>query len=368
MRGARLPIPAAERAFYEAEFSGASIVVALCELTDDVLVDLRFAATSMLRAGANPVIVIDRPEPVEGWSRFFELIFGEEPIVLVDPAEPIDHGWLAELWMAIADSRTVVVDANGESIVTVAARLAAALGAHKLVLTDPEGGWGIPPRSFADVRHPESGYGEALADRAGGRLIPAIEAALAGGVRSVNLCRPGELDPELFTFDGTGTLFTDGGYLRVEPLRVDDLAEVERLVARGTADGLLRPRSRAEIARLAVTGLGARVLGGDHLAGIVSLETDPYRDEAIGEVACLYAVSRFSGAGAGGLLVDALVERAGRDGLESVFAVTVSDAASRFFLRHGFTEVGHDAVPARKWDGYDRDRMETARVFRRTTT
>src|SRR5699024_6557432 len=190
---------------------------------------------------------------------------------------------------------------------------------------------------------------------ADGRLVPAIEAALGGGVLSVNLCRPGDLDPDLFTFDGTGTLFTDGGYLRVEPLRVDDLAEVERLVARGTADGLLRPRGRNEIARLAITGLGARVLGGNHLAGIVSLETDPYRDEAVGEVACLYAVSRFSGAGAGGLLVDALVERAGHDGLESVFAVTVSDAASRFFLRHGFTEVDHDAVPPRKWDGYDRN-------------
>lgn len=367
MSGGRHPVPPAERAFYESEFAGATIVIGLTDLSADARVDLRLAATSLLRAGANPVVVIDGPEPDEGWTRFFEIVFGEEPVVLVDPAEPVDPDWLADLWIAIADRRTVVVDADGESIVAVAARLAAALGAHKLVLTDPGGGWGDPSRSFADVRHPEEGYRSALAERAGGHLVPAIEAALAGGVRSVNLCRPGDLDPELFTFDGTGTLFTDGGYLRVEALRVHDFPEVERLVARGTADGLLRPRSRSEIARLAITGLGARVLGGDHLAGIVSLETDPYRSERIGEVACLYAVSRFSGAGAGGLLVEALVDRAGRDGLRAVFAVTVSDAAADFFLRHGFAEVGHDRVPERKWEGYDEHRLAAARVFLRPT-
>lgn len=367
MRGARLPVPAAERAFYEAEFAGETIVIALCSLDDDAQVDLRLATTSLLRSGASPVVVIDEPEPAGGWTGLFELVFGEAPVVLVDPSEPLDQGWLADLWVAIADSRSVVVLADGEPIVTVAARLAAALGAHKLVLTDPLGGWGEPARSFADVLHPEEGYAAELADRAGGRLVPAVEAALAGGVLSVNLCRPGDLDPELFTFDGTGTLFTSGGYLGVGPLRVRDLPEVERLVARGTADGLLRPRTRHEIARLAITGLGARVLGGPHLAGIVSLETEPYRQERLGEVACLYAVSRFSGAGAGGLLVDALVERASADGLVGVFAVTVSEAAAAFFLRRGFVEVGHDDVPAGKWRGYDARRRADARAFLRST-
>src|SRR5699024_9433748 len=128
--------------------------------------------------------------------------------------------------------------ADGEPVSPLAARLAVSLGAHKLVLTDPRGGWGDPARSFADVSDPQRRYAEDLAARGDGELVPAIEAALAGGVPSVNLCRPGNLDPELFTFDGTGTLFTRGGYVGVEPLRVGDLPEVERLVAQGTADGL----------------------------------------------------------------------------------------------------------------------------------
>jgi amino-acid N-acetyltransferase len=47
-------------------------------------------------------------------------------------------------------------------------------------------------------------------------------------------------------------------------------------VAQGTADGVLRPRSRQEVARLAVTGLGAKVVGSGHLAGVVGLETEAY--------------------------------------------------------------------------------------------
>lgn len=360
-------VAAAERSFYEAEFAGAALVVALGRLDAEVVDQLDRVAASLDRAGAHLVLVVDQDRPAEGWAGRLRSIAGGDPVVLVDPAAPVDQHWLADLWLAIADQRTVLVDADGEPAVTVAGRLAAALRARKLVVTDPGGGWGDPPHSFADVRRPDQGFAAELADRQGGRVVPAIEEALAGGVLSVNLCRAADLDRELFTFDGTGTLFTSGGYLRTERLRVADLPEVERLVAQGTADGVLRPRTRHEIARLAITGLGARVLGGDHLAGIVGLETEPYAADRMGEVACLYAVSEFSGAGAGGMLIDALVEQAGADGLRAVFAVTVSAAAGAFFERKGFVEVGQDAVPAAKWAGYDAARRAQARVFRRET-
>lgn len=276
--------------------------------------------------------------------------------------------WMARLWLAVNDGPSVVVEVADGAESTVAAGLATAVRAVKLVITDPEGGWGEPPRSFADVLDSGQGYQEALAHRQGGRVVPAIERALAGGVTSANLCRAEDLDRELFTFDGTGTLFTSGGYLRLDRLRVDDLPAVEALVAQGVADGVLRSRDREEVARLAVTGLGARVLGSDHLSGIVSLDRETYRDDLVGEVACLYAVSRFSAAGAGGLLVDGLVEQAEAAGLRAVFAVTVSEAAAAFFERKGFVEVDHDELPAAKWDGYDPDRKARARAFLRNTS
>ena len=134
-------------------------------------------------------------------------------------------------------------------------------------------------------------------------------------------------------------------------------------MAQGVADGVLRPRDRHEVARLAVTGLGAKVVGSGHLAGIAGLEVAAYADQQVAEISSLYTVSRFSGAGAGGLWVDALVERAAEAGLEAVFAVTVSSAAGAFFVRRGFEEVDQDRVPPVKWDGYDPERRRQARVF-----
>jgi amino-acid N-acetyltransferase len=119
------------------------------------------------------------------------------------------------------------------------------------------------------------------------------------------------------------------------------------------------------VARLAVDGLGARVVGSGHLAGIVSLDAQTYGDQGLGEVACLYTVSRFSGAGAGAMLIDGLVDQAADLGLDAVFAVTVSDAAAAFFERKGFEEVDHGAVPAGKWAGYDPERKGRARAFLR---
>lgn len=144
---------------------------------------------------------------------------------------------------------------------------------------------------------------------------------------------------------------------------MDDLPAVEALVAQGVEDGILKPRSREEVARMAVGGLGARVSRTGHLAGVVGLETDAYGREGLGEISSLITVSEFSGAGSGGLLVDGLVERAREIGLRALFAVTVSDDAAAFFLRRGFHEVPREEVPAAKWEGYDPARLALARCF-----
>ena len=350
-------VPVTERAFYVEEFRGDTVVVALAEPSPAVIESVARAAEGLEAGGAHLVAVVggDATELAAGVP--------SQPGVLPGPDGAPDASWLADLWLAIADGAEVIVSVPAGRELQVAAELAATMRARKLVVTDPDGGWGRPPRSFADLVSHADAFSAQLADRQGGRVVAAVRAALDGGALNVNLCRPEDIDQELFTFDGTGTLFTSGGYMEIGPLRVDDLPAVERLVDQGTADGLLRPRSRQDVARLAVAGLGARVVGRDHLAGIVSLEVEAYRDAGVGEVACLYTVSRFSGAGAGGLLLDGLVDRATADGLDAVFAVTVSAAAADFFARRGFEEVDHERIPAEKWHGYDEDRRASARCF-----
>lgn len=358
---------AAERAFYIQEFARSTVVVAL-DAEELVSSSLAPVVDSLGVGAARLVLVVGTTDPVADAAVLeVELAASLPGPASVHPlpvsALELDEGWTADLWLSVLDHGWVAVTVPAEERSVAAGRLAASLRALKLVVTDRDGGWGRPPRSFADVSTHRDAYRAQLGERQGGAVVDAIEIALGGGVTSVNLCRPSDLDRELFTFDGTGTLFTSGGYVEVGPLSIDDLAAVEELVAQGTADGLLRPRTRREIARMAVGGLGAKVIGRGHLAGMVGLETEPYRGEGVGEVAGLYTVSRFSGSGAGGALIDGLVERAADQGLRAIFAVTVSEVAGDFFVRRGFVEIDRSEAPAAKWRGYDAGRMASARVF-----
>lgn len=351
-------IPLAERGFFVEEFRGITIVISLPDLTPDGV-----ATVARTIAGFAP-----------GDTRFVLVVHSLEDAAALRAALPVasalvasptvweDEG-MARLWVTVADEHLVVAVADPDGVAETAGFLAAGLRASKVVLTDPGGGWGDPPRSFAELELYRSDLLAELTSRGAGNLLPAAEAALRGGAYSVNICRTEDLERELFTFDGAGTLLTLGGYLTLAELRVDDLPAVEALVAQGVADGVLKPRSRSEIARMAVGGLGARVLRTGHLAGVVGLETDSYAGEGVGEVSGLITVSEFSGAGAGPLLLDGLVARAGALGLRALFAVTVSEDAGAFFGRRGFREVGRDVLPAAKWRDYDPARLAVVRCF-----
>ena len=254
----------------------------------------------------------------------------------------------------------------------VACRIAERLRVHKLVLVDKAGG--LVERgsrrtiSFLDEHALDVllAAGEAefqgLSRRRG--LLSDIDRVLAGGVGSVNLCRLSGLARELFSYEGSGTLFTRGAYWRVDRLGIDDFHEVERLVERGQKEGLLKPRSPREIGELLLNGFGAWIAG-DQLAGIGALRTEPYADESAGEIIGLYTITRFKGEGIGYRLVRRLVDEARRAELAYVFAVTTAERAAQFFRREGFRSVAARSVPVGKWEGYDELRLSRAMVFRR---
>lgn len=352
------PIPAGERAFFVEEFRGVTIVVSLPTLTHAGVEAVARTVAGFAPGDTRFVLVVDTAEDAARLRTALPV-----PTALVTPHTVWEDEGVAQLWLTVADDHPVVAIARPDGVAETAGFLAAGLRASKVVLTDAGGGWGDPARSFADLDLFRDGLMAELSGRGAGNVLPAAEAALRGGAYSVNLCRAEDLELELFTFDGVGTLLTLGGYLTVAELRVDDLPAVEALVARGVSDGVLKPRSRAEIARMAVGGLGARVIRTGHLAGVVGLETDRYAGEGVGEVSGLMTVSEFSGAGAGGLLLDQLVTRAAGMGLDALFAVTVSEDAAAFFVRRGFHEVGRDEVPTAKWGDYDPARLAVARCF-----
>jgi amino-acid N-acetyltransferase len=342
--------PSAERDFFISEFRHRTLLIVLQPDADgDAALDEGFLATIGELVANDTRVALFAPRVGPPAASAVAEHFG----MIAQPV-PGNVDELADLWIALTEQHLVVLAVDGD-VAAQAADVAGNLRAEKLVLTDPAGGWGDPPRSFADPSD--------LDDDPGGRtaVAAAVRHALVQDVPSINLCRPAELDAELFTFDGAGTLFTRDAYVRVSPLSLDDLPVVEELVQRGVAEGFLRPRERHEVVRVAFGGLCARVARSGHVVGIGSLETDRYRPERVGEVACLYTVSRFAGEGAGGQLLEGLVAAAMDRGLRAVFACTVSEHAAAFFERHGFAHVPQEHLPAIKWDGYDEARRSNVR-------
>jgi len=249
--------------------------------------------------------------------------------------------------------------------------LAAELRVSKLVLLHPGGGLlaaGRAPLSFVDENVLETllRQGEAEWSGLGDRrsLLVAVREAIQSGVESVNVCAPEGIADELFTYAGSGTLFTRGDYCHVAPLGIDDFAQAERLLERGQREGLLKHRSPEEMARVLAEGVGAS-LTGHHLAGVAGLVTAPYVADRCGEIVGLYTITRFKGEGIGERLVNHLVADAERQGLDYVFACTVDSRAQQFFERLGFEPVGAGDVPASKWCGYDPRRRARVAVLRR---
>ena len=354
---------AAERAFFLEEFRQRTLLIAVGPVAPSAdrvrLSDTLDESVRALLANATRVLLISAGMSELGADALARR-HGTSAVSGLQPSKPEGIDELAGLWIDLDERGVAVVDVGDDvtsDIACAAAQLATRLRADKLVLTDAGGGWGTPTRSFADLEDLDGAVDtdeSAVTERR--PVMQAVREALAGGVSSVNLCRIDDLDTELFTFDGSGTLFTHDGYIRVAPLTLDDLPVVEELVAHGVDEGFLRPRPRVEVVRIALSGMGARVSSSGHLAAIGSLEVNRYANGGVGEVTCLYTVNRFAGEGAAGLLVESLVTSATGRGLRALFACTVSERAAVFFRRHGFRDVDHAQLPDAKWVGYDPER------------
>jgi amino-acid N-acetyltransferase len=247
-----------------------------------------------------------------------------------------------------------------DELARFAARLGARLRVHKLVIADPEGGirTGGSERPLSFMDEAMTGQllhaGEAESAGLGPRraLLDAVRSGLNGGIASVNVCTLDGLARELFTYEGSGTLFTREDYCKVERLSLDDFHEVEKVLERGQREGYLKARTPAEIAPILFSGYGATI-GQHHLAGVCSLQTERYEDERAGEIVGLYTITRFKGEGVGVKLIDCMKTVGRERGLAYLFACTTQVRVGQFFERQGFREIAQAETPPAKWTGYD---------------
>jgi N-acetylglutamate synthase-like GNAT family acetyltransferase len=328
-----------EKAFYLAEFRGRTLAFALqapdvaaLEAVEEVLAELGRNHTRAL------LLSPDRP--------VLEKLAGGAVISAADPR------WVGGVWRGLwGGDRVGLAVAPEEELAVACRRVSLRLRLAKLVWLDSQGGLRGPGGerlSFIDMRGLEE-----LAARDAAPLLAEIRALLAEGFPSVNLCTPEGLAAELFSYAGSGTLFTRERYTEVRYLALDEFDAACDLVQRGVREGYLVPRSEQALEEILSSAFGVFVEG-RFLAGIGALL--PHPEQEAGEIASLYTLTRFLGEGVGAHLVGFALERARAAGYRYVFACTTSDRVRSFFERNGFRPVDISDIPPEKWSGYDPER------------
>lgn len=390
-----------EKQFYLDEFRGRTLL--FCSSVEELAREedyerLAAMARDLLLNDTRVLLLVGVPDATRSEQvlrrmqrRLGPLIFREETIPLfpqprdrtgafmqLDPdafaaAQTGATALLAAVWTVLRRGPLFVGIITGADRIT-ATHLAQFVGSrlrvHKLVLLEAEGGLTSADGnqlSFVDGATLATLLGVGEAEWAGfanrRATFNAIQSALRGGVGSVNLCSVEGAARELFTYEGSGTLFTLADYCTVQRLGIDDFEEVERLIARGQREGVLKVRTPDEIAALLMNGYGATI-GAHHLAGVCALLIEPYAADAAGEIVGLYTITRFKGEGVASRLVSRILEDARAAKLRYLFASTTEERAKVFFERQGFRRISADAVPAAKWDSYDPARKAVVAVFR----
>jgi N-acetylglutamate synthase-like GNAT family acetyltransferase len=342
-----------EREFYQREFRDRTLAIAVPEGVE--LAPLAAPLRELAVCNANAVLIA----PLRTSLAPIDVA----PVLRASSPRLEANVWRAlrvQPWVGIAVARRMDF---GDSVRELAVRL----GVFKLVWLDAGGG--IRNKSGqrlsfvhrAELRQLLANPARNLPQEARLVLLREIGDMLEAGISNVNVCAPEGLADELFTYAGSGTLFTRKRYMKVRPLGIDDFDAADDLIKRGVSEGFLLNRNEAAVDAVLAHGFGAFVED-RHLAGIGALL--PGGDGVSGELASLYALTRFLGEGVGVSLVQWGVAEARRLGLAYVFACTTSERVGQFFQRQGFREVPQHQVPDRRWLGYDPERRMQVRCLR----
>lgn len=342
----------AEKEFYLSEFRGRTLAIALAQAEATEIGALE-GVLEELAANATGCVLLSSDRAL------LDKLAGDAVLELGGPT------WAGSVWRRLRQTQRVGISVGPAAGFAARCReVALRLQFAKLVWIDRAGrlvGPGGTPMSLVDLAALDGMLADPAELGARASLLREIRNVIAGGVPSVNLCNLDGLADELFTYRGSGTFFTRERYILVRSLALDEFDAAHDLLSRGVSEGYLAQRAPEEIDQLLSHAFGVFVEG-RYLAGIGALV--PYPNDGVGEVAGLYTVTRFMREGIGGRLLRYAAEQAGQRGLSSLFACTTSERVEGFFERHGYRRVGHDELPASRWEGYEPTRRAQLRCLR----
>ncbi len=343
-----------ERQFYQQEFRGRTLAIALAQPGEADPALLAPTLATLAEGGARAVVLAAERGRLEK--------AGAEPVL--EASAPRLEG---EVWRRLRErGRVGIAVGTGPAFAVAVRNLVGRLGLAKLVWIDAGGGLRRADgecASFLDIEDLRRLLAPDGPLRGDPRLPlwRQVEALLESGISAVNVCDLAGIDDELFTYAGSGTLFTRERYVSVRLLGVDDYDAAHDLLRRGLAEGYLAPRTPEQIDQVLASGFGAFVED-RHLAGIGALLVRP--GGRVGEIASLYTLTRFLGEGVGAHLVAFAARRARALDLDAVVACTTSDRVGSFFERQGFRSADLAEMPSEKWRDYDPMRRDRVQCYR----
>lgn len=351
-----------EKDFYLGEFRGRAIAIALAGVDSSGLAQV-LEVLAELAANSTRVILlaVDRV--------LLEKLVGDAVVAVKPGPEAAEPTWVGPLWRRLREGSIAGLQLPADQPFAAGCRAVAhRLQLAKLVWLDPAGGLRRADgtrASYVDLAELEKimrrgSEAAELGERAD--LLREFHAMVAGGVPAVNVCSVEGLAEELFTYAGSGTLFTRQRYTAVRRLSLDEFDAANHLIQRGLEEKYLAPRTAEEVDWVLAHAFGV-FIEGRYLAGIGALL--PVAGRRAAEVASLYTLTRFLKEGIGAHLVGFALDWAAELGVEYVFACTTSDRVVAFFERHGFIRVEPDAIPPEKWRDYPAERRGAVKCLRR---
>lgn len=243
----------------------------------------------------------------------------------------------------------------------LAARVAVAVGADKLILFTPQAGMLTRQAQLVRELDLTSAQQALQADDTNddlkkilGRAVYACERRVA---RSHIICYEGNgaLLQELFSRAGSGTLISQQSFETIRQAGIDDINGIIDLIAPLEADGTLVKRSREklehEIDRFTV------IEREDSIIACAALY--PYPTNHAGEVACVVTHADYRGEQRGEKLLAHLCTLAQQQQLTTLFVLTTK--AAHWFQEQGFEPNGIDALPPERQSLYNLQR--NSKVF-----
>ena len=211
----------------------------------------------------------------------------------------------------------------------------------------------LTPQEASGILETNSGIKNETAYK---ELDLAVKASLAGvdRVHIIDGGQEGSILKELFSNLGSGTMINADEYESIRSLKNQDLPDILRLMEPLMQQGILLRRSPEDIQSkkddYAVFVIDNQI----HACGALHKW-----DSEQGEIAALATDPNYSAMGLGRRIVGYLIEKARRENLKRVFALTIR--THDWFELLGFSETTVESLPEKKRQVYDHNR--NSKVF-----